>query len=102
MSEVIPGKGITLMKQSTWVNGHEVQTAEISVGYIDPSQIDPVNANPGDVLTYGSDGRITWEKPFDSDAELRSEYPALEEAWGVLMESTEAYQMVKKLVQCHD
>ena len=102
MSEVTPGRGIQVMKQSGWINGHEVVAAEISVGYIDPDQLNTLEARPGEVLMFSDNGRLEWKQPFDSDKELRNEYPALEEAWGILMEALSEYELVKKLVKDHE
>ena len=104
MSTVFPGRGITITNQSTWVNSHQIEASEVSIsrGQIELDLISTIAADPGDVLTYNEFGYLEWTKPFDSDAELRKEYPALEESWGTLMEALSEYELVKKLVKDHD
>ncbi len=104
MSTVFPGRGITITNQSTWVINHQIEASEISIttGQIGLDMIDSTMAQKGDILMYSEYGYLEWAKPFDSDAELRREYPALEEAWGTLMEALSEYELVKKLVQDHE
>lgn len=102
MSNILAGRGLVSSEHIAWVNGQEIKATEISMDTIDPYMIDASIANPGDVLMRDEYGGLSWRKPFDSDEQLRKEYPALEEAWGVLMQALEEYQMVKKLVMDHD
>ncbi len=99
---VIAGRGLMKTEEFVYIDGYQVLMSKLSIMQIDLDQINHVNAQPGQVLMYDHDGNVKWKKPFDDDSELCQKYPALEEAWGLLMEALEEYQMVKKLVQDHN
>lgn len=113
MTIIRAGNGLRMMKIQTWVDGENEEVCELSLdGIQDVSQysmpfmsgMEQNIGNPGDFLTIGEDGQASWINPIEAitDKELRKEYPALEQAWGILMEALSEYQMVKKLVQDHD
>ena len=103
MSNVVAGIGLKTMDQNVYVNGQYVNITELSVGEINPTVHLTTYDAPGAgyVLMTDDFGGLNWAKPFESDSELRAKYPALEEAWGILMEALNEYQMVKKLVMEH-
>lgn len=106
MTGIIAGAGISISQRSESVSGQIMQVSEIGLDTfatcIDPQMIAAYNGKPGQVLGIDEYGIACWKNPFDSDKELREEYPALQESWGILMEALEEYQLVKKLVQDHD
>ena len=108
------GAGLKITNQQEWLNGQYFDSTKLEVdetvvrvdtyntGIIAPALIDTQDGKKGDVLIYDENGYAKWGRPFEGDKELREEYPSLQEAWGVLMEALEEYEMVKKLVQDHD
>ena len=103
MSSVVSGDGLKATEISTYFEGAEIRATRVSVDQIDPTRHIQTYDAPGKgyVLMTNDYGGLEWTKPFDSDKELRDNYPALEEAWGTLMEALEEYQVVKKLVMDH-
>lgn len=114
MTIIRAGNGLQMIKTETYVDGENEEVCELSLDGIQdvnqysmsfaPSIIEQNTGMPGNVLTIDENGQATWINPIElvADKELRKEYPALEQAWGTLMESLAEYQMVKKLVQDHD
>ena len=95
------GNGITITESDSLYWRHErISVSEISLNKSILSFFDGMMASqPGDVLMKDRDGNLRWGKPFDNDEELRREYPALEQAWDILMEAVENYYFVRKLVK---
>jgi len=106
MTGIIAGNGISITNRREFAAGQPMQISEIGLDtfatVIDPQMIAAYNGKPGQVLGINEGGTACWKDPFDSDKELRQQYPALEQSWGVLMEALSEYELVKKLVQDHD